>query len=1311
MAFIALHRPVASDARLERLHLFAGRHLGEEEFDRQQAYADARILPLLSPAIAASPTLPLPPSGSQHDGQVGIAYGLTLETPVSSRPSAAVLASSEHLVVNVGLGVTGKGHTVSISRPLRANWQAIIDDYLTRTATTDATGVYYLVLRQSQSTLDSPAVDPCQRAEFDPTRDSRLVTLSSIELRRIAIAPALVTSTPPEQLQNWIVAERVDSAFLAGFPHALPLAMVAVSTTPGATPAEDTHAVEWVSVAAGRYEATPHSGYRALMNQVHEAMEGAMARFANLPPPPDNTTTTPLETFLDSELTLDFLPAAGKLPLRWLQASDSLTPSLLWLPNHLGIDMVPVPSNTVHDLMRRHLPRRAVDLRTPTGDRLRLLLSINEAQYRPDLLDIPPIDEKLAEDTHRFYMRAYRAWHRWRQQFDVLYHVHPSFEPPLDAPDDVIEHAVLDPEQFKQMDLPKPTLPPLTPEALFNNVRQRALSEFGASPAPYPYDLPNPTPPQVYTDWLVNVDGSSVPPPVPEPDEDGLVVQYAVALVELESIENQIRAIRTRLEKTRDLVLLQRQQLDTQTVALASLAGGVAGDGNGLQVARWLPYASLNTNIVPQELDLATAPQANSPQANAAATELTAERALEAENLSLNANALMLEANFANSFATNTLTQSFAARQPIMMATYGQSTPMKANFAQQQFSQNLLASALNNNAKAKQSYLTRKPQTYSAFELGINKKRLDLLANLSKAPISKPAFQPKEFRFGVLDHISPEINEYQKAYYGMQDLLSTLSDLFDATDATALRTKLRAILSDTALKDPSALEEDITAEANRLLSTLPSPQPAFEKIRGLVASQYRYGALFNAGKILTQWIALCEARYNNIERKLQGKLREHTRQLAHIDKLSGLVRVARETLENLDRFFDEQVGDYGVAQRLIEEDWRRAYDEHQERSRLLTTAVEGLYYVRERATPITQALTDPLKLRHSHPGDFVPGCDINGDAEVPDELNDFMDTLIELPMDDWAVLQPLKPKLPPFHRFEFLNQLRYARFHARPKRAMAFQPASTQNGLVHDNHHQGLAFRASDTLHARLQVVHQQTATLLHHWSARALPIVQSAGYQSTQRLQQDAAKVLSLEDLLSQGRGPLRREAQMLHRKLEQCVGCLLENLALLPGSLRLNWGQLAESDRLKVDNVAYWPGLDTAEQDDFVVTRTLSELIAWLFKQLADDAEAESIAAVRNVVRAVLIYASLGDPQEIVRGQVFLPPKRARVGERFRVKLNRRLLQGAQLTLLDDQQQVAAELTVEDDDNDTTEVRITHLVIPNFAITSHTAVVGRRQ
>ncbi|VAX07615.1 hypothetical protein MNBD_GAMMA25-977, partial [hydrothermal vent metagenome] len=48
MSEILVTEPVPISDQLERLHLFPGRHLGEEEFDRLQAYTDARLAPLLN---------------------------------------------------------------------------------------------------------------------------------------------------------------------------------------------------------------------------------------------------------------------------------------------------------------------------------------------------------------------------------------------------------------------------------------------------------------------------------------------------------------------------------------------------------------------------------------------------------------------------------------------------------------------------------------------------------------------------------------------------------------------------------------------------------------------------------------------------------------------------------------------------------------------------------------------------------------------------------------------------------------------------------------------------------------------------------------------------------------------------------------------------------------------------------------------------------------------------------------------------------------------------------------------------------------
>ena len=120
----------------------------------------------------------------------------------------------------------------------------------------------------------------------------------------------------------------------------------------------------------------------------------------------------------------------------------------------------------------------------------------------------------------------------------------------------------------------------------------------------------------------------------------------------------------------------------------------------------------------------------------------------------------------------------------------------------------------------------------------------------------------------------------------------------------------------------------------------------------------------------------------------------------------------------------------------------------------------------------------------------------------------------------------------------------------------------------------------------------------MQQWSEFSLPVFTVSSLQT----QAEAAKVLSLEDL-ALATGPLRKEAQDLKDQLEHAAYCLLEKINLLPGSVRLQWGQLAEDDRIKVEDVSWWPGLEQAEADDFNAARTVAELISWWFRQLSAE------------------------------------------------------------------------------------------------------------
>jgi hypothetical protein len=524
----------------------------------------------------------------------------------------------------------------------------------------------------------------------------------------------------------------------------------------------------------------------------------------------------------------------------------------------------------------------------------------------------------------------------------------------------------------------------------------------------------------------------------------------------------------------------------------------------------------------------------------------------------------------------------------------------------------------------------------------------------------------------VLEHVLPEIQEYTKAYRGMRELISTLDGLFDTADAKSLKGQLEGFgkpVPPETLAEQDKKDAGPNADANRQN-----------------AIQARYQALFDAGQILTKQIASVEGRYGRIESQLTGKLRERIRAEANIEKLAATIEQATEQLTNLDKPRIERLGDYGVAQRLIDDDWRKVFQTNEERTRILTKGVRGLFYVRVRQTPISLPLADPLLLRHGTAADIVPGCDNVENPQLPDQLDEFFDAVREVPMTDWVALKDMKPQLPPSPKLTYLAKLRSVRFMSRPAQRSA--PAQ------------------GSKLQTRLFTISVQNQSVLQHWSNMIFP--QMNGSQKA--FQAETAAVLSLEDILSGTQGELRRAGQQLRDRLEQCVACLLDNLNELPPSIRLQWAQLAEDDAIDVQHVNSWPGLERAERDDFNATRTVAELVAWWFRQLDSQASGNSLGAVRNMIRAVLIFAALGDPAEILHGEVHVPPRRLIAGEPLRLKLNRAAAPGTILQLLDTQQRRVALLTIEDHDSVGATAQITKVDRTDVVINTQFTVVATK-
>jgi hypothetical protein len=1192
------HTP--SDSDLERLNLFAGRHMGEDEFERQQAYVDRR----LANVFAAM--------------QPGIVTGLQAkQTQIDNKGGVNVSA---------GLAVAGNGQALGLYYPLSQTWQTLIDAYLAKMNTHNPMGVFYLTLeRNTRYVNEDVSMHPEQRTEFDPTRDAMRLVVGSLGLFRLAVSAEVAATLSREQIENTIAARHVDTQFMSAMNNAVPLGLVFIDDLNRGINSTPNYGLRWFSATAGQYHATHDSGYQVLLNQTREAFSRILKQaYAQEALTPAN--------YLAANLRLDFLPAAGELPvvlLRNLASRNAANPpGIAWLPSHISVDIVPVPEESVPALIDRHLSRRLVDLRQASGERLRLLLAVNEPDYKPNLMDVPEIDQLLKKDIYRYFMRSYDIWAEWKRQFDLLYHL------PEEA------KLQLTPDAITAMDLPKPVDYPEFPniffarEGFFSRMITSARQTLGltaASALPYPYDGYDASQtawPEFYRQWTQRwqtrttdtVDPRSFPLHENPNAATGLVVQYTAATVDLEALDTQIRTIRSRVERTRDYLLLQRQQLDNQTVSLAALAGGVAGDGSGMQVARWLPFTKLKAS---KEVLPTTTPDTQLPIYKLATTNF----------ISLKANTSI--ANTAQSLLTK-------------------SAFNKSN------SDNLVFS----------STLRKSPSIFSSLQFNLNNSRLDKIAEAPKQALTKPAFDAKEFRFGVLEHISPHMQEYKKATRGMTELISTLKGMFDAAEAKQLETKLKAYGTPLTYQQ---IQDEISGQA------------AADK-EDLNARVYE--EMFKLGKILTQQIALMEGRYEQLETKLQGLLRARINKEDEIEKLTALIRTATEQLTAIDKRRIEFLGDYGVAQRLIDDDWMDVYKLNEERTRVLTKGIKGLYYIRALQTPISESLADPLQLRYSRPGDIVPGCDGDIDPDLPDDLDDFFETVLEIPMAAWADLQNFKYYIPTAEKLTPITNVRQVRLNQKLDRQHNY---TTPVGLS-------------------LFGIRQQTQATLHQWTQLLIPI----NVVSIKQQQQEASHIISLADLMTTTKGPLQKQAQHLHNRLEQAAWCMLEKLNLLPPSLRLQWAQLAEDDRLPVDRVALWPGLERAERDDFNATRTLAEIIAWWFKQLDSDATATARSAMRNMVRATLIHAAMGDPAEILQGSVQVPPRRFLSGELMRLQLNRAPKLGTLLQLLDTQQRVVALLNVDDHDDKGTVARITQITnasLPNNAlVTTQFKVVANK-
>ncbi len=436
-------------------------------------------------------------------------------------------------------------------------------------------------------------------------------------------------------------------------------------------------------------------------------------------------------------------------------------------------------------------------------------------------------------------------------------------------------------------------------------------------------------------------------------------------------------------------------------------------------------------------------------------------------------------------------------------------------------------------------------------------------------------------------------------------------------------------------------------------------------------------ALFSTGKVIRKDILLIE----RLRRELVGLHKFQQKILA--EKRTALGKVETEipqhhqTLANLNRQRIRSEGDYQVVRLLVAENWADVEKAYAERARILNNH-KGLFYARVRETPINLRPVTPLPLRYGSLDDLVPGYPLE-DIDLPEDLQVFMEAVLDISMNDWVSLHNQYTLLPTRPQLQRMLGVRQARLGYRINQSYQADSKMVSVKL------------------SRLRNQNQMLMSDLLHKS-----FIPSASILEYQR---NAAQLLSLEDLLNGPPHRLRGLAETQRNKLDQATHSLLKELRKVAPSIRLQWAEAAELDTLNIKQPTQWPGIGQAEAKDLNGIRTLVELIQWWWRQLTTNASSTSHSAVRNLIRATLMLAAADDPDQILRGYLATVPGRFVIGEALRLTLNKEALPGTLLQMVSPANVLIGTLRIDDFDDKGAVATLTQLVkqdaIPSTAYT----------
>jgi len=623
---IRLHQAF-SDQSSQRINAFPGRNLSEHAFNLMQAHVDQRIDPLLGNNIP------------------GIVEGLQLTTHSAGK--------NLQMHVQPGTAIGADGRAIRVFFPIELDWDALISAHRLANDEPEISpdGFYFLTVRRMLGRVqDDPDARPCTRDQLDPLRDSRIETYATLDLQFITDLDSLRDMTQQRAVNHLCVRFLSEPVFNSR-TGAVPLAIMFidkglpmwVDSIGGRFLAREeapfhTFAAHWERVLESFDSVEPFEvaekdlSPRALIPGMPSALassaritssdvlaEARLRAFADTRDlshggiravmPGDRITRRALITGeselprpLREVLGVDYMPAAGRFPDQLLadiagqetgDGGDEWTlPQMMFNPRDLQIELLPIPASSALGVIRRELPRGVIDLNHHEGDRLRLMVAVEDSDYRADLMDLAEVDHALIDELYERAQSAMQAELDWAYANRALYadldeqatdedgnltdearlhfkntYLVPAYSTQCGTlPYD--DYPNLDETQRKALGVPAPVCPVRTPQAFLDDLRTQGGGR--------PYTNTDPSAPEDYEE-----------PTFSEVGEPGLYRQSYKLSAEIEKLEEDLEGNHDLIDEINDFLSIQRQHLDSITTKFAALAGGVAGDGSGLRLMRW----------------------------------------------------------------------------------------------------------------------------------------------------------------------------------------------------------------------------------------------------------------------------------------------------------------------------------------------------------------------------------------------------------------------------------------------------------------------------------------------------------------------------------------------------------------------------------------------------------------------------------------------------------------------------------------------------------------------------------------------------